>query len=249
MKGGTIAPPKPTIADENGFPHSLKDALDPLKLANVDDLHWSAEWENSMFWDRRLQTISDSENAIKKSSNLRGASKAIPVFSAKICSVHGTSDNCPNDLKDTKIGRCLDRQFEYLLALCEFYKDAFHNEAEKITRINLWLQAMAKIDKTYCAQMKGIRNDYAMVLVGYLVDGAIRGPFEELPPDTLQPLVKAVATYLSNRKIEPTDGFEVPLNPASDTIENFLNTVPKIQEGAFALLSLNGNVLKSKLLS
>ncbi|KAL7046305.1 hypothetical protein ACKWTF_002537 [Chironomus riparius] len=240
---GQIAPMKPTIADEHGFPHSLKNAFDPLKLTNIEDVFCKAEWENFCYWEKRLQSIKDEEKTFKKSSTHRN--QRTKAFERN-CTIHGSNEKCPNDLKDVKIGRCLDKQFEYLLALAEFYKESFRCDANKMSRISLWLQALSKIDVTFCAQMKGIRNDYAMILVGYLVNSEMKGPFEDLPGENLQPLMKAIATYAAKRQIELNDKSKVPLNPASDTIENFMNNVPKIDEGAFALLSLTGNLFKMK---
>jgi hypothetical protein len=158
------------------------------------------------------------------------------------CSVHGPDGQCPEEKAHSKIGKCLDTQFEYLLSLSESYKVMLGNDAsgDKIRRVNLWLQALAMIDKTACTFMKGIRNDYAMVLVGYLVNGELKGPFEDLPPETLQPLTQAIATYMEKREMKG-DG-TVPLNPAGNTIENFMCEVPIVEEGAFALLALSGNL-------
>lgn len=71
----------------------------------------------------------------------------------------------------------------------------------------------------------------------------LKGPFEDLPTERLQPLTQAIATYIEKRKKDGSGEKEdVPLNPVSDTVEAFMNTVPKIEEGAFAFLSLSGNL-------
>ena len=162
------------------------------------------------------------------------------------CSIHMVNDGeCPKDLINSKIGDCLDKQFEYLLAMAESYKELLRRDdggGEKINRVNLWLQALSRVNKTACAHMKGIRNDYIMVLVGYLVNGELKGPFEDLPTENLQPLTQAIATYIAKRALKDDDDKKVPLNPASDTIENFMNECPSVEEGAFALLALSGNL-------
>lgn len=140
----------------------------------------------------------------------------------------------------------MDKQFEYLLAMAESYKELLRSDdisGDKVNRVNLWLQALSRIDKSACVHMKGIRNDYIMVLVGYLVNGELKGPFEDIPTEHLQPLTQAIATYIAKRALKD-DLMEkqVPLNPASDTIENFMNECPNVEEGAFALLALSGNI-------
>jgi hypothetical protein len=248
--GGSAAPQKAMIADEHGFPQSLACAISPVKLTTIDDIFELAEWQQCRYWDRRLQNAKEVETvAVKsKSSKTRVSSVAAKkkATDKNSCTVHGPSGECPQDLINSKVGKCLDKQFEYLLALGESYKDLLRSDATKLNRASLWLQALAKIDSSHCAHMKGIRNDYAMVLIGYLVHGELKGPFEDLPAASLQPLTEAIATYITKRKIESNDKSKVPLNPASDTIESFMNGVPTIEEGAFALLSLSGDVFASK---
>jgi Domain of unknown function (DUF4485) len=240
---GQMAPDKPPIADEHGMPFNLKDAIAPLKLVKAEDVMFRAEWENAAYWTIRLQNLRDAEKALIKSSKHRVAATTKKVDNK--CTVHGPNDECPKDLIDNKIGKCLDKQFEYLLALGEMYKEWFMYNRNKSHRINLWLQALAAIDSTFCAHMKGIRNDYMMLLAGYLCHAELKGPFEDMPGDRLHPLSQAIATYLGKRQIQSDENSKVPLNPASDTIESFMNNVPLIEEGAFALLSLSGNLFSS----
>lgn len=242
--GGKMAPQKAMIADDHGFPLSLATAINPMKLTTIDDVFEQAEWQNCRYWDRRLQNAKEAETALIKSSKFRIQSTK-KGSDKRSCSVHGPNE-CPQDLVNSKVGKCLDKQFEYLLALAESYKELLRNDGSKMSRVNLWLQALAKIDTSHCAHMKGIRNDYAMVLAGYLLNGELKGPFEDLPSANLMPLTKAIATYIAKRNFESRDKSKVPLNPAGDTIEAFMNNVPIIEEGAFALLSLSGNLFAAK---
>lgn len=223
-----------------GFPHSLKDAINPMKLASLEDTLFRAEWQNCRFWEQRLENEKSAEKALMKSSKFRMQAKH-----SNKCSIHGPDGDCPKDLINSKIGGCLDKQFEYLLAMAESYKELLRKDdigGSKFNRLNSWLQALSRVDKTACAHMKGIRNDYIMVLVGYLVNGELKGPFEDLPTESLQPLTQAIATYIAKRALKVDDDKKVPLNPASDTIENFMNECPTVEEGAFALLALSGNL-------
>lgn len=224
-----------------GFPLTLKDALNPITLASFEDVLFRAEWQNGRFWEQRLENEKSAEKALMKSSKVRIQAKQ----DSNKCSIHGPDSECPKDLINSKIGDCLDKQFEYLLAMAESYKELLRRDdggGEKVNRVNLWLQALSRVNTTACAHMKGIRNDYIMVLVGYLVNGELKGPFEDHPTENLQPLTQAIATYIAKRALKDDDDKKVPLNPASDTIENFMNECPIVEEGAFALLALSGNL-------
>lgn len=226
----TAQKPEP-IADAQGIPVSMAKALDPKLFDSIDTF---PEWERENCWKIRLDAIQDAEKIALKDSKIRIQAKKVE----KSCSVHDT-DVCPQDDVDKKIGKCLDNQFTYLLTLGESYQLLMQNEKEII---NQWLQSLAKVDKTSCVQMKGIRNDYIMLLVGYLVNNELKGPFEDFPTERLQPLTQAIATYIAKRKLNGKPIKGVPLNPASDTVEDFMNHVPNIEEGAFAFLSLSGNL-------
>lgn len=233
VSGTKIAQKAEAFADAQGIPISIAKALNP---SSFEAVHSYPEWEREKCWDVRLQTIHDAENIALKDAKARLLMKKKPENK---CSVH-TGDECPQDDVLAKVGSCLDNQFAFLLTLAESYQQLMDDE-----KINLWLQALSKIDKTSCVQMKGIRNDYMTLLIGYLVNSELKGPFEDFPSERLQPLIEAVATYIAKRKPEAKDQKtrgKPPLNPASDTVEAFMNHVPKIEEGAFAFLSLSGSL-------
>lgn len=230
---GIPTPEKPEpIADAQGIPRSIARALDPKTF---DALVTYFDWQREKCWDVRLQKIQEAEKIILKDPKMRIQGKT----SEKTCTVH-LLDKCPCNNVEKKIGQCLDNQFKYLLTLAEAYQLLMESETGII---NSWLQALAKINPEACTEMKGIRNDYMMLLVGYLVNKELKGPFEDLPTERLPPLTQAIATYIEKRKKGGSGEKEgVPLNPVSDTIEAFMNHVPKIEEGAFAFLSLSGNL-------
>lgn len=222
------------ISNSQGIPLTITQALNPATFDAIDSY---PEWQREKCWDVRLQAINDAEKLALKDPKLR----ILRQKDARKCSVH--DDECPKDEVAAKVGRCLDNQFNYLLTLAESYQQMMASEKEKI---NLWLLALSRVDKDACVDMKGIRNDYMMPLVGYLVNCELKGPFEDLPTSCLPPLTQAIATFIAKRKNEPKDAKgKVPLNPVSDTVEAFMNQVPKIDEGAFALLSISGNLFAS----
>jgi hypothetical protein len=231
-KRGETPAPKTKIHDDDGMPLSISVALEPEKLPLKKEI---MEWENANFWENRLKIMIETNRMV---TNLR-----IPVTSrdTRKCSIH--PKNCPDQDVQKKIGECLDNQFKYLLYLCETYQAATSCDKEQI---NLWMTALCKIENSACLEMKGIRNDYAMLMAGYLTNNELKGPFEDMPTSCLPPLTQAIATQISKRKgaQKKTEqaNYRVPLNPASETVEAFMNQVPKIHEGAFALLSINGSL-------
>lgn len=233
---GISTPQRPeSISDAQGIPVSISKALDPKTFEAVDTYF---EWQREKCWDVRLQKIEEAEKINLKNSKSRILAKK----PEKTCTVHAT-EKCPCNNVEKKIGQCLDNQFKYLLTLAESYQLLMESETEII---NYWLQALSKVHSDSCTEMKGIRNDYMMLLVGYLVNKELKGPFEDLPTERLQPLTQAIATYIEKRKKHNTEDKDgVPLNPVSDTIEAFMNHVPMIEEGAFAFLSLSGNLFTS----
>ena len=234
---GIATPERPDpIADVQGIPFSITKALDP-KLFEASPTFF--EWQREKCWDVRLQKIQEAEKIILSDPKMRIHSKK----PEKLCTVHITADKCPCTNVEKKVGQCLDNQFKYLLSLAESYQLLMEKDTEII---NCWLQALAKVNAESCTEMKGIRNDYIMLLVGYLVNKELKGPFEDSPTERLQPLTQAIATYIEKRKKGSEEKEGVPLNPVSDTIEAFMNHVPKIEEGAFAFLSLSGNIFTSQ---
>lgn len=222
------------IAEADGTPKSIQLALDPVSFVRVAK---KSEWERENVWEVRLKTVRDAAALALKDRKSRIAKKADDLP----CLIHDASP-CPQTQSDKLIGECLDNQFMYLLYLCESFQVLMTSEKEKT---NLWLTALAKVDKEACVQMKGVRNDYASLLVGYLFHKELKGPFEDHPQSRLPPLTDAIATYLTKRNKEPKAG-QIPLSPVSDTVEAFMNGMPKIEEGAFAFLSLSGNIFNQQ---
>lgn len=226
------------FSDAHGTPISIAKALNPSTFEAIPSY---PEWERAKCWDIRLQTMLDAEKIALKDAK----SRLLVKKAENKCSIHDGVE-CPQDEVLKKVGACLDNQFAFLLTLAESYQQLMDDNKDKI---NLWLQALSRVDKSACVQMKGIRNDYITLMIGYLVNNELKGPFEDLPTERLQPLTQAIATYIAKRKPEAKDAKtrgKPPLNPASDTVEAFMNHVPKIEQGAFAFLSLSGSLFTRK---
>lgn len=165
-----------------------------------------------------------------------------------LCSMHGTGA-CPVKIEKAaeNVGKCLDNQFEFLVNLASSYIETIATDIYRVRQANSWIIEIAKYNREACMHMKGIRNDYMMILLGYLINGELRGFFEKEPPEILQPLLNAVASHKLDQQVKDKDNITTPLNPAGETIEKFMFEVPSVEEGAFALLCLSGDLLKLKI--
>lgn len=248
VRGLGAAPSNASIIDELGVPKSLELALEPSTFAVGSAVE--AQWQCRHEWDVRRAADEEVRKARLKIKNFRLQQKPAAV-KAKLCSVHTNDVDCPKDQVKEKIGKCLDAQFNYLLTLAANYPASTHST------FVLWLNALSRIGKDACVNMKSIRNDHIMLLVGYLLYGEVKGPFEVNPREPLEPLHDTIASYItkktatvdSKKKPTTTRSNAPPLNPVSDTIEAFMNTVPRIDEGAFALLTISGNFFNQWYLS
>ncbi|XP_022170569.1 uncharacterized protein LOC111033920 [Myzus persicae] len=138
----------------------------------------------------------------------------------------------------------LDWEFQYLLHIARPYAALMTTVQDK-TRVAKWLQKLCGVRMDIaCSQMKGVRNDYMMALLGYLYDLRLTGPFEHPPPDgPLENLGNAM------EKIKA----DYPLTvPTQSDVNEFLSDQPKPADGgAFCYIAISGdlqatNLIKSK---
>lgn len=155
------------IADDEGFPNSLGDALDPSSFPEIETVQ--PEWERQNHWEQRVKMFESSNQVVVKKSKVRvrTTAKQAEPESTRYCTVHH-GQPCPQSKANEKIGSSLDNQFNYLLSLAESYK--IFVDVNDSDRCNLWMQALARIGRDWCVNMKGIRNDYMVLLCGKPVE-------------------------------------------------------------------------------
>lgn len=146
------------------------------------------------------------------------------------CIIH-KKEPCPSDPEDEQIGTVLDHHFQFFLHLANSHvgnlAQAMHRQ-----RAAYWLQTLCCIPKSLCAEMKGIRNDYMMLLLGYIESGLLLGPFQHFPPEQLVSLKEAAEQM-------PDDGSAY----ASDSqINEMLRKLPRPECGAFAFLGISADL-------
>lgn len=171
-------------------------------------------------WEQDLfwTEIVEQHNEISQSEN-------------KNCSIH-TKDDCPqmNEV-DSMFGAVLDKQFKLYLYMAKPHIVLLKNRQEKLLA-SQWIQALCCIKKFSCTAAKSIRNDYMIALGGYLTIG-LAGPFLKFPPVPLTSIDK-----IPKNKVPITD-------PTHYRADEFLKTLPKPEEGAFAFIALTGDLYDS----
>ncbi|XP_055531331.1 uncharacterized protein LOC129722118 [Wyeomyia smithii] len=138
--------------------------------------------------------------------------------------------------KDAR-GTFLDRQFEFFLHLARTYMQSMTVYPANRMACR-WVEALSQIDRNCCIRAKGIRNDYALVLTGYLLQHQVKGPFRVLPSHPLEPLVDAARKVAANKPVNRID--EIAFNEKGDFLSNF----PLPEEGAFAFISLSSDMMQ-----
>jgi len=149
-----------------------------------------------------------------------------------------------NKNKKELFSSLLDWEFQYLLHIARPYAALMTTVQDK-TRVAKWLQKLCGVRMDIaCSQMKGVRNDYMMALLGYLHDLRLTGPFEHPPPDgPLENLGNAMEKLKADYPLTVPTQFDV---------NEFLSDQPKPADGgAFCYIAISGdlqatNLIKSK---
>ncbi|XP_055910385.1 uncharacterized protein LOC129944745 [Eupeodes corollae] len=148
---------------------------------------------------------------------------------SKACDIHELG--CPTD--EDNISKVLDEQFTFLMNLAKPNVEKLFNLSDR-HRGRDWINFLSSID-TKCFHMKGVRNDYAMLLSGYLLNDELLGPFLQAPIQKLVPLGDLVKIVdMNNHMIN---------DPSHPRAMRFLKDVPHPTEGAFAFLAVTGNIV------
>lgn len=149
----------------------------------------------------------------------------------KKCAIH-IQDNCPQmNQIDLIFGNVLDKQFQLYLYIAKPNIVLLKKKHEKLLA-SQWIQSLCCINQNSCTAAKSIRNDYMMALGGYLTTG-LAGPFLKFPPVTLTSIDK-----ISKNEVPVTD-------PTHHRVEEFLKSLPKPEEGAFAFIALTSDLYDS----
>lgn len=188
---------------------------DPLTVEHAEPSA-TAAWERDKQWTEYMEDQSLLDPNVK-------------------CAIHHPNP-CPADEINSSIGATLDRQFQFFLHLakpliCQL-PNALHRQ-----KAAGWLQRLCSDGTGMCAITKGIRNDYMMLLVGYLSSGLLTGPFQQYAPNTLVPL----------NELEIGEDSRPSNLPNDPTIGRMLSDLPfPPEQGAFAFLSVTADMFENQ---
>lgn len=187
--------------------------LDPLNVQQQPSA--PAAWERNKQWSEYVDEQSLFDGHL------------IPT-----CSIHHPN-TCPADEMNCSIGATLDRQFQLFLHLampfvCKL-PHALHRQ-----KAAGWLQRLCSNGNGICALTKGIRNDYMMLLLGYLSSGLLTEPFQHYATDKLVPL----KDLKFDTELRPNN------KPDDPRVGRLIKDMPlPTEQGAFAFLSITGDML------
>lgn len=196
-------------------------------------------WENDPTWKDEIEAlqkiVKDWEQQDGQEEDETKKKNYDPLQILKKCDRHKRV--CKQDPEvEGFVGKILDDLFQYYLYLVKPYAAMLARPSDRL-RAGKWIQALCKVDKTSCTLMKGRRNDYMMLLGGHLSNQDLIGPFEEYPPSVLVPLDKLSLFKPNTQPI--TD-------PTHPKVSEFFREVPKPDEGAFAFITISGDMYKPK---
>ncbi|EDS27874.1 conserved hypothetical protein [Culex quinquefasciatus] len=156
--------------------------------------------------------------------------KKLKLPAVRKCQAHAKQCSGGKDAR----GNFLDRQFEFFLYNARSYLRSL-NAYPKLRVACRWLEALCQVDRNCCARAKGIRNDYMMALMSYLLHHQLTGPFRGLPEYPLESLQEAAKKAAEGQ----------PLNRATGGDgHGILNQFPIPEEGAFAFISMSSGLVK-----
>ena len=195
-------------------PHyNLRD-IDALEIPEFPP----SEWERDTMWDEQLNKYDENDE---------------PIVTP--CSVHARNQ-CPQDDElGQKIGSNLDKQFKFFLHLSRPYA-ALLPQLQTRNLAARWLQALCHIGPGSCAVSKGIRNDYAMSLLGYLSNRMLLGPFQK------RPILGGVIKPLCEMAKECAESEKTLCDPTQPKINQILSEMPRPDDGAFAYIAVSADL-------
>lgn len=200
------------INDENDEENIFKELpkLEILFEINTRIFSTTAKWEMEYLWFDEFC----NEIGIDGAPDLRSIT----------CHIHQT---CPTDDMNISVGQALDRQFRFFLYLVRSYALKLPYSTLRL-KAAIWFRMFRTINDHSCAMLKGIRNDYMMLLLGYISNEMLIGPFQKYPENVLLPLCEVVNAPQQDLLCDTPHAI----------INGMLANTPKPIEGAFAIISI-----------
>ncbi|KAF7383408.1 hypothetical protein HZH66_012758 [Vespula vulgaris] len=174
-----------------------------------------AEWELDTTWSEFVASLPDHYEEI-------------------LCSFHDETSICEQD--SFEMDEQMDNEFWFLLYQIRPYAALIPSPNAR-TIVTAWIQTLCRLSCNKCSKMKGLRNDYAYALYGYVRDLRIAGPFEDYPPvKYLESLPEAARQAAKKHPLT---------SPFSQEADSFIIQQPTTEEGAFCYIAVTGEVIET----
>ncbi|XP_046748839.1 uncharacterized protein LOC124412766 [Diprion similis] len=175
-----------------------------------------AEWELDTTWSEYVAALPDDYDEIP-------------------CSFHKPGEECLKD--EVEMDEQLDNEFWFLMYQIRPYA-ALMPCRDARTKVAAWIQTLCRLGCKKCGRMKGLRNDYAYALYGYVHDLRVAGPFQDFPPwKDLKSLPEAAKLAAKRHPLT---------SPYSEEADNFMYAQPTPEEGAFCYIAVTGEFLNTE---
>ncbi|KAI4491207.1 hypothetical protein M0802_010303 [Mischocyttarus mexicanus] len=189
----------------------------PLKDLSNDSIIKAppAEWELDTTWSEFVASLPDDYEEIP-------------------CSFHDENSFCEQD--SFEMDEQMDNEFWFLLYQIRPYAALIPSPNAR-TIVTAWIQTLCRLSCNKCSKMKGLRNDYAYALYGYVRDLRIAGPFQDYPPMNYLNSLPEAARQAAKK---------YPLtSPFSQEADSFIMDQPTTEEGAFCYIAVTGDVIET----
>lgn len=174
-----------------------------------------------------LPNITSIQNPSRRVPEVR----VTPPQAKKPCDFH-EEGGCPIDPRN--VSKVLDEQFAFLIKIAEANVDILSDHSDR-QRGRQWVKFLSSIN-TDCIDMKGVRNDYVMLLAGYVLNDELLGPFLQVPIEKLISLHELVQIVdMQNHMV---------IDPSHPKAKRFLKDVPHPTEGAFCFVAVTGDLCR-----
>ncbi|XP_024939623.1 uncharacterized protein LOC107266557 isoform X2 [Cephus cinctus] len=198
---------------ENDPPSGATRDLSTMTVVNAP----CAEWEQDTTWSEYISALPEN-------------------YEEMPCSFHKQDESCEKD--QFEMNHQLDIEFWFLLYQIRPYA-AMMPCPDARTKVASWIQTLCRLGCTKCGRMKGLRNDYAYALYGYVHDLRIAGPFQDYPPwNYLRSLPDAAKAAAKRHPLT---------SPCCEEAESFMSAQPTPEEGAFCYIAVTGEFANSNI--
>ncbi|KAG8238753.1 hypothetical protein J437_LFUL018317 [Ladona fulva] len=215
-----------------------------------------ARWEVDELWQDVLSGLPDP-GVLDMPCGLHVSGHMCPESGAAKAGLEGKRGGVSKE-KDVKESALLDKEYRFLLYLAQGFATKLDDPYEKTTTAT-WLHGlsavaddttskeyankmgMSRVETWPCPLKRGVRNDYIQVLLSYLLESRLDGPFLRAPPENGDGGPLATLKIWTQSCAIP--GVDVDLSPTSSLADKFLFNQPLPKEGAFAFVALGGDSL------